>query len=211
MSEEKKNEEKRVEEKTVVKVKSSKFSTILIILVMVVSFVAGLFVGKSMFTVKIEEGMVTEQLRKCSELTTGISTMSGDIKIEEGDIPFITQKKYTMRYVAEVRAGVELKNVNPVIDGRTIKVVLPHSTILDISFPEKGLDFYNSNGALFNWRTQEDAKTGMAAARKKVEKEIKNSSVLKTADAQVVSVVKKLLAFAEKEGYKTEITFSESE
>ena len=97
------------------------------------------------------------------------------------------------------------------IDGRTIKVVLPHSTILDISFPEKGLDFYNSNGALFNWRTQEDAKTGMAAARKKVEKEIKNSSVLKTADAQVVSVVKKLLAFAEKEGYKTEITFSESE
>lgn len=211
MSEEKKNEEKRVEEKTVVKVKSSKFSTILIILVMVVSFVAGLFVGKSMFTVKIEEGMVTEQLRKCSELTTGISTMSGDIKIKEGDIPFITQKKYTMRYVAEVRAGVELKNVNPVIDGRTIKVVLPHSTILDISFPEKGLDFYNSNGALFNWRTQEDAKTGMAAARKKVEKEIKNSSVLKAADAQVVSVVKKLLAFAEKEGYKTEITFSESE
>ncbi len=200
------------EEKTVVKVKSShRLWIILIILVMVVSFVAGFFVGKNLNKTEISEGMVTEQLKNCSELTTTISTMTGTINIKEGSIPFINQKKYTMRYVANVRAGIDLKDVKTSIDGKTIKVSVPHAKILDISFPEKGIDFYNSSGSLFNWRSQEDAKTGLKEARKKVEKHIKekDSEILIKADKQVVNTIDKLLIFAKEEGYSVETSFIE--
>ena len=204
------SEEKRNEEKTVVKVKTSnKLSVILIILVMIVSFVAGFFIGKGINKIEVSEGMVTEQLRKCSELTATISTMSGNIKIKDGDIPFINQKKYSMKYVAEVRAGVELKKVKPKIVGKTIKVAIPHSTILNISFPENGIEFYKSVGSILNWRSQDDAKVGLKEARKKVEKHIKDkdSKLLITADKQVVETIEKLLAFTKDKGYKVEVSF----
>ncbi|MCR5430201.1 MAG: DUF4230 domain-containing protein [Eubacterium sp.] len=198
--------------KTVVKVKSShRLWIILIILVMIVSFAAGFFIGQSLNKTEVSEGMVTEQLKECSELTTTISTMTGSIKVKEGAIPFINQKKYTMKYVANVRAGIDLKKVKTSIDGKTIKVSVPHSKILDISFPEKGIEFYNSMGSIFNWRSQEDAKTGLKEARKKVEKHIKekDSKILIKADKQVVNTIDKLLTFAKEEGYSVETSFIE--
>ena len=207
------NGETRNEGKTVVKVKSShRLWIILIILVMVVSFAAGFFIGKSLNKTEISEGMVTEQLKECKELTTTISTMTGTIQIKEGSIPYINQKKYTMKYVANVRAGIDLKDVKTSIDGKTIQVSVPHSKILDISFPEKGLEFYNSTGSLFNWRSQDDAKNGLKEARKKVKKHIKekDSNILIKADKQVVDTIDKLLTFAKEEGYKTEISFTDN-
>lgn len=206
------NEEKKDEGKTVIKVKNSnKFLIILIVAVMVVSFIAGFFVGKSLNSMEVSEGMVTEQLKKCSELTTTISTMSGTIKIKEGSIPFINQKKYTMRYVAKVRAGVDLNKMETEVDGKTIKVSIPHSKILDISFPENGLDFYDSSGSIFNWRSQDDAKTALKEARKKVKEHIKDedSKILVSADKQVIAAIEKLLTFAKEEGYTVETSFIE--
>lgn len=198
--------------KTVVKVKSShRLWIILIILVMIVSFAAGFFIGQSLNKTEVSEGMVTEQLKKCSELTASISTMTGSIRVKEGAIPFINQKKYTMKYVANVRAGIDLKKVKTSIDGKTIKVVVPHSKILDISFPEKGIEFYNSMGSIFNWRSQEDAKTGLKEARKKVKQHIKekDSKILVKADEQVIDTIEKLLTFAEEVGYNVETSFIE--
>lgn len=205
-------EEKNKEGKTVIKVKNSnRFLIILIVAVMVVSFVAGFFVGKSLNSMEVSEGMVTEQLKKCSELTTTISTMSGTIKIKEGSIPFINQKKYTMRYVAKVRAGVDLNKMETEVDDKTIKVSIPHSKILDISFPENGLDFYDSSGSIFNWRSQDDAKTALKEARKKVKEHIKDedSKILVSADKQVIAAIEKLLTFAKEEGYTVETSFIE--
>ena len=205
-------EEKNKEGKTVIKVKNSnRFLIILIVAVMVVSFVAGFFVGKSLNSMEVSEGMVTEQLKKCSELTTTISTMSGTINIKEGAIPFINQKKYTMRYVAKVRAGVNLNKMKIKVDGKTINVAVPHSKILDISFPENGLDFYNSRGSIFNWRSQDDAKTALKEARKKVKEHIKDedSEILVSADKQVITAIDKLLTFAKQEGYEVNTSFIE--
>lgn len=212
MNEERINQERMNEGKTVVKIKNSnRFLILLVIAVMIVSFIAGFFIGKSLNGMEVSEGMVTEQLKKCSELTTTISTMSGTIKIKEGSIPFINQKKYTMRYVAKVRAGIDLDKMEISVDKKTIKVAVPHSRILDISFPENGLDFYDSSGSIFNWRSQDDAKTALKEARKKVKDHIKDedSKILVSADKQVVDAIEKLLTFAKEEGYKVETSFIE--
>ncbi len=195
------------EDKTVVKVKSAKVSVIIIVIVMVLSLACGYFIGKNFNGWKVKEGLVVEQLKKCSELSTAISTQSGSIKLTDGSIPFITKKEFTMSYVANIRTGVDLSDAKTKVSLKKVEVKIPHSEILDISFDEEGLKFYDVSQAIINWRNHNDVKEGLAIARKKVKKDINKSDVLEKADEQVVDTIERLLTFVTEAGYDLIITF----
>ena len=188
---------------------SGKVVVFIVLIVMILSFGCGLFVGYFASGVKVKTGLVTEQLRKCSELTTINSKMSGEVKIEDGLIPYINKKMFSMSYVAEVKLGVNLKNVKPRIENKTVKVVIPHAKEHSISFIEDGFKFYDVSRAIFNWRNHEDVKVAMKEAKKDVKKKLKKSRAYTKADTYAVETIKRLLTFAEQEGYNIDVTFEE--
>ena len=186
---------------------SGKAVVFIVLIVMILSFSCGLLVSNLFRRVEVETGLITQQLRKCSELTTINSKMSSEVKYSDGHILFIDKKKFTMSYVAEVKIGVDLKNVKPRIVGNTVEVVIPHAKVHSISFIEDGFKFYDVSRALLNWRSHEDVKYAMKEAKKDVKKKLKESDDYAKADTHAVDTIKRLLTFAEKDGYKIDVSF----
>ena len=150
--------------------RSMKKMFLVIIAVMVLSFfVAGLgiFVGYKLFhkeekKPEITSAFISSKIEEVSDLTSAEMTYNGVIYYKEGDIPFITQKSYTMSYTAEIRAGIDVSEVKVNVVGNTVVVKLPETEIQSINVDPNSVHFYDESHALFNW---DDKKDGVEAIK----------------------------------------------
>lgn len=174
-----------------------KFRT-LIFLVMVVALVAlGYQTGKSRAqekAPKIDATAISEQISKCSSLTTALLDYRGIVKYTDGEIAFINQKSFSMIYDAHVKAGVDLSQAEVDVSGNTVTVTLPKAEIQDISVDSDSLKFYDEQFALFNWTNKEDTAKAIEYAKEDALTKAQASDILIQASEQAETAITTLLS-----------------
>ncbi|MDO4442957.1 MAG: DUF4230 domain-containing protein [Slackia sp.] len=153
---------------------------------------------------------VAEQLVECSELATMKLEYRGLITYEEGDLPLLTKKAFSMIYDADIRAGVDLSQAEVDVNGANVKVELPAASVQSISIDPDSLQFYDQQYALLNWQNRDDTAKALQMAQDDAEAKVDSTTMIEDAQKQAETVVETiLLPFTESGNYSLEVSFRE--
>jgi len=119
---------------------------------------------------KITNSYISNKLEKASELTSAKLTYNGVIHYTDGSIPFLTKKAFLMTYHAEVKAGIDLSQVEVNVSKLTVKITIPEIKILELNVDGDTIQFYDEKSALFNWTKKEDVVDAIQTAKDDVNK-----------------------------------------
>ena len=176
---------------------NSKVIAAVIHLIMTIIIIVALF-GLVFFVAKIIEEnrkpditntFISSKLETVSTLTTAELTYNGLIRYEEGEIPILTKKAFSMVYRAQVTAGVDLSKVTSHITETEVVLVVPAVEIQDIDIDETSIQFYDEQVALFNWTEKEDTLDAMAAAKADVEEQVNLNELKLKARTQTETIL----------------------
>lgn len=112
---------------------------------------------------------ITGKLSDASDLVTSELSYTGVVKYEDGNIPFLTQKGFSMVYNAEVKAGIDISQVDIQVTEDKVIVTLPEVQIMSVDVDADSIEFYDEKSALFNWSDKQDVVDAIAAAEADVE------------------------------------------
>lgn len=108
------------------------------------------------------------KLEPMSELVSAKLTYNGVIHYEDGNVPFFTQKAFLMVYRAEVKAGIDLSNVDITVTDTEVRITIPKDVNVDVTVIPESLEFYTEKKALFNKDEKEDTVSAILAAEEHV-------------------------------------------
>ena len=170
---------------------------IVIAVIAVLLFAGGFALGTNWAnrdTPRITPATVEAQIAQISDLATAELQYNGVVYFEEGQIPLITKKSFTMTYAADARAGVDLSQATVKVTDTRVEVTIPQATVQSIAIDSDSLNFYDSKRALFNWQNREDTAQALAAAEEDVKTKIDQSALIERANEQAINAVTTLLA-----------------
>ncbi|MDO5358614.1 MAG: DUF4230 domain-containing protein [Slackia faecicanis] len=161
-------------------------------------------------SITINADTVAEQLVECSELATMKLEYRGLVTYEEGELPLLTKKAFTMIYDADVRAGVDLSQAAIDVTGSSVKVSLPAATVQSIAIDPDSLQFYDQRYALLNWQDRDDTAKALQMAQDDAEAKVDHTTMIADAQEQAETVIETmLLPFTENGDYAVEVSFRE--
>lgn len=180
-----------------------------IVAAMVVGIVAYRAVG-GFFEPKAEltNTVVSRQLETMQDLTTAREKDYGFEEFSEGNIAHVNQKKFTMFYSYEIRAGVDLSKAKIAVDNdnHVISITLPKADLQSVSVDPDSLRFFDEQTSLFNDAEVSDTAAALQDAKKTAANKATKSDLLKEADKQAKKVVQNAYAqIAKTDGYKVEV------
>ncbi len=150
---------------------------------------------------KVTAVTVSEKLEEVSELTTEKTIYKGYIHYEEGEIPFINKKSYTMTYTAEIEAGIDVSaiKVSQIGDG-VVVVKLPDSDIRGVYVDPASIEFYDESFALFNWDSKEDGVEAISMAETDAMEQTDTEALKSSADNHAKELIYNLFKEAIEDG-----------
>lgn len=190
------------------KVKAA-LGVVAVVAAMVVGIVAyraveGFFEPKAELT----NTVVSRQLETMQDLTTAREKDYGFEEFSEGNIAHVNQKKFTMFYSYEIRAGVDLSKAKIAVDNdnHVISITLPKADLQSVSVDPDSLRFFDEQTSLFNDAEVSDTAAALQDAKKTAANKATKSDLLKEADKQAKKVVQNAYAqIAKTDGYKVEV------
>lgn len=136
---------------------------------------------------------VDKKLENISELSTAEMTYNGLYTIVEGNIPFITQKGFSMTYEAQVKAGIDASAIKVEVTDEEVIVTLPQAEIQMSYVNPDSIQFYDEKMALFNWTEKTDVTEAISSAEADVAEKADLDGLLERASKQAEYIVKGLL------------------
>lgn len=190
------------------KVKAA-LGVVAVVAAMVVGIVAYRAVG-GFFEPKAEltNTVVSRQLETMQDLTTAREKDYGFEEFSEGNIAHVNQKKFTMFYSYEIRAGVDLSKAKIAVDNdnHVISITLPKADLQSVSVDPDSLRFFDEQTSLFNDAEVSDTAAALQDAKKTAANKATKSDLLKEADKQAKKVVQNAyVQIAKTDGYKVEV------
>lgn len=177
------------------KILTNKLYTMATIAVGVVAVIVliGLFFSNG--KAKLDTKYIVSKLEKESELTTAKLTYEGFSKYTDEGIEILTKADFYMQYKAEVRAGIDVKDIKVETSEISNKVTLtiPKARVLDVKIIPDSITYFNESFALFNWDSKEDANKAQKMAEEDATKKIEEMGLLDMADAQAEALIKGLV------------------
>lgn len=174
-----------------------KIGMFVIIAVILLAVFAGFKAGRMVYKDKqpeITAAYISERINGVSELTTAEMIYSGLIIYTEGEIPLLTQKGFSMRYTANIRAGINFSDVNIKITDSNVVVEIPESEVQSIDIDPSSIEFYDERHALFNWTDKNDVIDAMSISKEDVTAHANVEGLAKRADEQAAGIIKSILA-----------------
>ena len=156
--------------------KRKNLRTIIILLLVMIMVAAVCFT--TIFAVKkltdkkqptITSASLYSKIEESSELTSAKMYYNGVLFYSEGNIPYLTQMSYNMTYSAEVRAGIDVSEIEIKVEDDRVVVDLPEPEIQDINIDPDSVKFFDKKNALFNWEKMEDGVDAIKYAKDDVE------------------------------------------
>ena len=114
---------------------------------------------------QVTSALLMSKLEDCSDLTTAEVTYTGLVHYDDGGIPFLTQKKYSMIYSATIEAGIDMSGVEIEVTDDKVTVTLPEVQVDDPQVDLDSIDFYDESFAIFNWDDKVDGIDAVKVAR----------------------------------------------
>lgn len=179
---------------------------LLLIAVFVGGFAAGLMYEQHQHP-SVSAAFIETQLSECSDLATAKMHYNGLVHYEDGDIPLINKKTFSMTYQAEVRAGIDLSQAEVTVSNGTITVILPKATVQTTSIDPSSVKFFDQTWGLFSWESKDDAKMALEQAQIDLEENMDEMRLIEEADMNAEQTVRGLIAPILKmnDGYKLDI------
>lgn len=161
----------------IIKYENRKTLRTIIILLLVMIMVAAvcfttIFAVKKLTDKKqptITSASLYSKIEESSELTSAKMYYNGVLFYSEGNIPYLTQMSYNMTYSAEVRAGIDVSEIEIKVEDDRVVVDLPEPEIQDINIDPDSVKFFDKKNALFNWEEMEDGVDAIKYAKDDVE------------------------------------------
>ena len=170
--------------------------TIILIGVVVLLVMAGFWLKAKFFGPKeptITTDYITGKLDVASELTTAELTYTGVLKYEDGSIPFLPKKGYSMVYTATVKAGIDFSQIQVDVKKDSVVVTLPEAEIQSVYVNPNTIDFYDESFALFNWGDKTDITKSIAAAENDIKTNADTGALIDKSNMQTERLVRALL------------------
>ena len=168
-----------------------------VIILLMIFCAAGGFLIKSWIVKqhepKITSTMLGEKLQAVSDLTSAQVDYSGILTITEGDIPFITEKGFTMRYSAQIKAGIDVNDVEIEVEDDEVNVTVPEADIQSVYVDPNSIVFYDRKMSLFNWNTNEDTIDAVKEAENDALAMINKMALKAEADKQIEEIYTAIL------------------
>lgn len=142
---------------------------------------------------EITNSFISEKLEAASELTTAELTYNGLIKYEDGEVPLLTKKGFSMIYRAEVDAVIDLSKVESSVTDKRVTVTLPSGIQTEVVILTDSIQFYDERAALFNWTEKEDVLNAQKRAEQDVLDKANIEELEEKAKEQAEAVIKGLL------------------
>ena len=170
---------------------------IIIVLLLILGFVVGYFLDHYLTLKRKKESitstMLESRLADCSDLTTCNLVYVDLVKYEQGTIPLVTKKSFSMIYEANIRAGIDLGQAEVRVSPSNVIINLPETEVQSIEVDTKTLRFYDERLALFNWSNKEDIASAIQAAREDAEQHANLDKLKAQARKQAENVIYKLI------------------
>jgi len=170
-------------------------SMILIIMAAIIGFEISRILNRQK-TPEITVAYISEKINSVSDLITAELEYSGLVIYTEGEIPFLTQKGFSMRYMADIYAGIDISEMQIAITEEEVTVTVPSAEIQSINVRSDSIEFYDEKYALFNWTEKEDVVDAIAIAEEDAAIHADRKKLLEKADHQIYIVLNNILTEA---------------
>lgn len=141
----------------------------------------------------INTTVIAERLSKISELSTTKYSYSNIVaitdikKFKDFYIPF-TEKSFLIKYSGYIKAGVDLKDLDIVVNQKNVTISLKKSKILDHVINNEDFFVYDEKSSMFNKLSIQDMINEIGNQKNKTE-----TDLIKTGFLEVVNADAKLL------------------
>ena len=136
------------------------------------------------------------KIAPAAKLTSAELQYRGLIKYEDGKIPFLTQKAFSMLYEARISAGIDMEKIKVEVFEDKVVVSLPKAELQSIEVDPDSIQFYDEKLALFNWTNKEDVVDAIKAARDDAMNSADIAALKKKAEEQATLLISELLSGA---------------
>ncbi len=141
----------------------------------------------------IDAEYVKSKVEGISEFATAEYIYGGFIEFEDGAIPLITQKSFSMYYKAVAKAGINLSDVDVEVLEDAVTVYVPAAQLISVQLDSSSVRFYNEKKALFNWKDSSDVTAAIAAAENDFKENTDKTELYKLADERIKALLTALL------------------
>ncbi len=142
---------------------------------------------------KVTIEYISQKLENISELATAEMTYNNLYTVQEGKIPFITKKGFSMVYTATIKAGIDTSLLGIDVTDDEVKVILPESEIQTPHVDPDSIQFYDEKKALFNKDEKTDITQAISAAEDDAEKKADKDGLLERASEEAEYIIKGIL------------------
>lgn len=134
---------------------------------------------------------ILERVERLKELSSNkyfysnVIVFKDSMKIKELQLPF-TEKSFLIKYDGYVKAGIDVRDIDILLnEGKTIKIKLKNSKILDHVIDEKSIYVYDEKDSIFNKLSINDIFNQLAEEKEKIEEKLIEKGFLKDTDDNV--------------------------
>ncbi len=147
----------------------------------------------------ISNTVIAERLSKISELSTvkynysNIMAITDVKKFKDFNIPF-TKKSFLVKYSGYIKAGVDLKDLDIVVNQNSATITLKKSKILDHVINTEDFFVYDEKSSLFNKLSIQDMMTEISKHKNKTEADVIKTGFLDGANADAKLLLQGILS-----------------
>lgn len=171
---------------------------IILIVLAVVIFIAGMMQMKKNMTPDITSELINNRLEDAKELTTlkyhytNMGQFQNQSDFYGWKVPFTT-KSFIVSYDGVINAGVDLKDARINVTGKRIQITLPRSKILSHEIYEDSLQVFLEKDSIFNPIKISDYNDFSMDQKKVVEEKAIDKGLLTEADKKSKEAIKDIL------------------
>lgn len=203
---------------TLAKSKKALGGLILIVLVCLLIFYAGMRYASSSGEPEITSTTIAQELKEVSDLTvleynyTKVGKFENSLQLNGWNIP-LTTKSFLLTYRGQLKMGIDMSQIHVEVNNNTITITLPDVAILSNSIDENSIEVYDETTNIFNPIRIQDYATFANQQKDLAEDEAVENGMLSEAATKSESAIRRFLTMVPqiKEEYNIEIAFANSE
>ena len=147
----------------------------------------------------INSTVIAERLSKISELSTvkynysNVLALKDSKKFKDFPIPF-TEKSFLIKYSGYIKAGVDLKDLDVVVNEKKVTITLKKAKIFDHAINNEDLFVYDEKSSMFNKLSMQDMVDEISNEKSKVEADLLKTGFLDEANANTKLLLQGILS-----------------
>lgn len=171
---------------------------IILIVLAVVIFIAGMMQMKKNLTPTISSDLINNRLEDAKELTTlkyhytNMGQFQNQSDFYGWKVPFTT-KSFIVSYDGLINAGVDLQEATVNVTGKKIQITIPHAKILSHEIYEDSLQVFLEKDSIFNPIKISDYNDFSLDQKKVVEEKAIEKGLLTEADKKSEEAIKDII------------------